>query len=376
MRVDILYDRPISPNFAAGEGGTMAAFPQAALLAGGRVACVYRRGTTKHSHDGVFVLQTSDDLGLTWSEPRVIYNGLGARPAQTVVSGGICQTPAGALLATFSTVEGLQPGEYMFSAAGMALPRWVFVTRSADGGQTWMPAQKLDTAAFPTVGITTKPFALPNGEIFAPVEVGTRLGVQSTAAAISSDDGCSFGPLITCADDATGTLSLCDARFTALPDGRLLMLLWTFRKDNEETIHVRRSYSSDYGRTWTSPAATTILSQITVPLALPSGAVIAVGNFRLPPQGSRLWYSTDAGATWDADHPIQMWDALEERIVGRPIDPRPLDADKGRLWEALGGFTFGTPDLVLLPDGSVLLTYYATVKGIVGARACRFRVVE
>ena len=35
--------------------------------------------------------------------------------------------------------------------------------------------------------------------------------------------------------------------------------------------------------------------------------------------------------------------------------------DAGEIWEALDDFTFGTPDLVALPDDEVLMTYYATV---------------
>ena len=39
-------------------------------------------------------------------------------------------------------------------------------------------------------------------------------------------------------------------------------------------------------------------------------------------------------------------------------------------------FTFGTPDLLSLPDGSIILIYYATIEGVTGVRACRFLVHE
>jgi len=375
MHVEIIGDYPVSPNLAAGDKGSAAAFPQSAVLADGQIACVYRRGATKHSHDGVFVMQDSTDLGATWSAPRVVYDGGKAQPAQTAVSGGICQTRAGTLFATFSTVEALEPDIYMFDAAGMKLKRWVFATRSSDGGRSWSEPTRIDTSAYPLAGITTRPFALPDGRIFIPIEIGTHLGVQSTFATISADDGRSFGPLITCADDKAGRLSLCDARFTILPDGRLLMLLWTFRKEDEETIEVRRSFSADAGQTWTRPESTGVLGQITVPLALPGGAVIAASNYRLPPEGSRLWYSPDGGQSWDTEHPIQMWDVRGSRILGEPVATAAHEAEGGdSIWAALSHFTFGTPDLLALPDGSVLLTYYATLHEIIHVRACRFRV--
>ena len=375
MRVEILSDQAATPNLEAGAKGVACAFPQAAVLADGRLAIVYRRGETKHSYDGVFVFQRSSPDRTVWERPVVVFDGAARQPKQTVVSGGMCLTPKGTLCATFSTVEELPAGMYMFSAEGMALKRRVFAARSVDGGQTWSEATLVDTRPYELVGITTKPFILPDGRLFAPIEIGTPAGVQSSFAVISEDDGRSFGPLMTCADDTSGRLSLCDARYTVLPDGRLLMLLWTFRREDEETIEVHQSYSADAGKTWTPAQSIGILGQITVPLALPGGAVIAASNYRLPPEGSRLWYSPDGGATWDTQHPIQMWDARLTRILGEPVAAvvERNRAAGDSIWQALGGFTFGTPDLVGLPDGSVALTYYATLNEIIHVRACRFR---
>ena len=56
-----------------------------------------------------------------------------------------------------------------------------------------------------------------------------------------------------------------------------------------------------------------------------------------------------------------MWDPVANRMVGEPVVPaEDATADAGGIWEALDRFTFGTPDLVLLSDGSLLMTYYAT----------------
>jgi hypothetical protein len=375
MRVEVLSDQAVSPNLAAGAKGVACAFPQATVLADGRLAVVYRRGETKHSQDGVFVFQRSSADRSGWETPIVAFDGRQRQPAQTVVSGGLCQTRQGTIFATFSTVEAMPAGMYMFSAEGMALKRRVFAIRSEDGGQTWSDAVLVDTRPYELVGITTKPFILPDGRIFAPIEIGTPAGVQSSFAVISKDDGRTFGPLITCADDKSARLSLCDARYTVLADGRLLMLLWTFRREDEETIEVHQSYSADGGQTWTPAQSIGILGQITVPLALPGGAVIAASNYRLTPEGSRLWYSPDGGANWDTEHPIQMWDARQTRILGESVAAVVERQKAGdSIWQALGGFTFGTPDLVALPDGSVVLTYYATLQDIIHVRACRFRV--
>ena len=79
--------------------------------------------------------------------------------------------------------------------------------------------------------------------------------------------------------------------------------------------------------------------------------------------------------SWPGLGPIQMWGPNANRMVGgEVVQPERTAVDAGGIWEALDRFTFGTPDLVLLGDGSLLMTYYATLKGITHVRACRFRV--
>ena len=122
------------------------------------------------------------------------------------------------------------------------------------------------------------------------------------------------------------------------------------------------------------PQPTGISGQIAVPLAFPSGAVIGATNVRQGRDGIRLWASRDGGATWDIGNPIQMWDAQQSRMLGASIDSCPVGIKDEGVWEALDKFSFGTPDLNLLNDGSVLLTYYATIDDICHVRACRFSV--
>lgn len=374
MRVEILSDGPVTLNLALKDPGVACAYPQTTVLENGDAACLYRQGASKHSYDGILMLQRSSDKGATWSEPLVVFDGRATEPPQSVLSGGLCQTRAGHLLVTLSTVDASNPTVYVFSEEAAGFKCQVCAVRSGDLGRTWSDPVVMDTSPFPKAGITTKPFVLRGGEVCAPVEVQTALGPQGTAAVFSSDDGRTFGPLVTCAADPDGDLNLCDARFAALDSGELLMLLWAFLQANERTIDVHRSFSADGGRTWSAAVGTGIEGQICVPLVLGAGRVIAASNHRHPPEGIQLWLSGDDGRTWDADHPLQMWDAREARMLGEPTRNRAADFDPG-VWDELEAFTFGTPDLVDLGDGSVLLTYYATLGGIIHVRACRFFLV-
>ncbi|MDE2664840.1 MAG: sialidase family protein [Acidobacteriota bacterium] len=377
MKVNILSDRAVSANLAAGDSGSACAYPLSIRLKDGSLCCVYRQGSSKHSVDSLLLMQTSEDRGETWSAPRVVFDGLKRTPPTTLVSPGLCQTADGHLMVIFGSIEGLKPGVYMFSREGRALPHPLLVTRSADGGQSWSEPRPVPHPTLPTAGVTSRPFPLADGTICIPLEYKLApTGPNGSAMIFSRDNGQTFDPSVVVAADHSGELNLCDARYDLLPDGRILALIWTFREDTEETIEVRRSYSSDGGQTWTVPENIEFVGQVTAPVVLPDGSVVAATNYRLPPEGIRLWGSRDGGENWAGSGPIQMWDPVANRMVGESVvPPKEAVADAGGLWEALDRFTFGTPDLVLLSDGSLLMTYYATLDGITHVRACRFRVV-
>lgn len=221
--------------------------------------------------------------------------------------------------------------------------------------------------------ITAKPFLNAHEEVCVLVEFRTAAGAQGTAIMFSQDEGRAFGAPTIPAEDRDGRLSLCDARTTILPDGRIVMLLWTFRQDDEETVEVHQTWSSDHGRTWTKPEGIGLVGQISAPLSQPSGRAIALSNVRVPPEGIDLWHTGPDGR-WNTEHRIRMWDAGAGRMLGERVVAAEARAAGTGVWDELPRFSFGTPDMVNLPDGGILMTYYATVDAIVHVRACRFRV--
>ena len=374
MRIEILSDRPVSPNLAAGDNSVACAYPVSTVLTNGTVVCVYRRGMTKHSRDGVFVMQALPDTGDFWSAPSVIFDGAQLQPHQSAIMAGVCQTGAGALLFTCGAVEGLPAGVNTVDEKSRTLPLRSYVRRSEDNGQTWSSPAIVNTEGLVRASPTTKPFVLPDATIGLQLEYNTKIGTIGTAIAFSHDDGRTFEQPIECPADPAGQLNLCDAHFAVLPDGRILMLLWTFLQETEETTEVHRSFSADGGRTWKKPEGIGFVGQVTAPLALPTGHVIAASNYRHPPEGIRLWHSPDGGENWDLEDPLQMWDAGTASIMAEPVASRPAPTPEEGIWESLPGFTFGTPDLVRLADGSILMLYYATLDDVIHVRACRFRL--
>jgi hypothetical protein len=213
---------------------------------------------------------------------------------------------------------------------------------------------------------------LQNGDFVVPFDaMGENDEVLALTAQYSPVRD-AFAPAQVCTADANAQISYGDAKLAALPDGRLLALIWAFETATDTTLAVQRCVSDDNGRSWSPPQPTNLCAQITVPLALGDGNVIAASNVRTAPDGIFLLHSRDEGMSWDTTAPIRLWNPHEKRISGEVLALQ--DGESGAIWEALPGFAFGHPDLVALDDSAVLLTYYAQINDIFHIRACRFRV--
>lgn len=372
MKVNVLSDEAISTN-SANPDGWSCAYPQTVINARGSVFCLYRRGSAKHGPDGTLVLQRSDDNGQIWNAPQTVFDRTREDPPWTVISAGLC-ADGDALVASFNTVRMLERDVYVFSPEAAAFPARVNVMRSADGGVTWSDPARVATPDFAAkAGVASSPFMLDDGALCVPLEVTLPNSAQGTAAVYSHDGGRTFVSPRLIASDAAGELSVGDARFTKLSDGTHLVHLWAFRVDTELTVNVHASRSAG-GRDWTPTEPTSITGQISQPLQLADGKVVTICNHRQTPAGSQLWWSRDAGHTWN-DRPVQMWDAAQGRIVGAPAPPR-ADTEPENVWKALPQFAFGTPNLLQTPDGIILLTYWAALNDVPHIRVCRFRLID
>lgn len=369
MKLEILSDETVSPNLHDASKACCAV--QSATHPDGRVFCVYRRGVAKHGADGVMLMQSSADGGKSWDSPSIVFDRTDLRVPQSVVCGGIVVV-GDTLLSSFTYAEMPDPEVFIFSDEGWALGRDLVVSRSEDGGATWLDPVVIDTAdVVIRIGVPESPFLLPDGDVCVPLEVQGPGGGRAAAAVFSSDQGRTFSRPELLVDDHEGKLSQSDARFTRLLDGSYLMHLWTCDRASGQTLPVHQSRSVD-GRTWCKPEPIGIEGQISSPVEISPGFIITVANHRMPPEGNRLWWSHDGGQTWNTS-PIQMWSVKESCIIGEPV-PQPTESKEQQRWDQTQNFSFGSPKLQRLQDGTILLMYFATVDDIIHIRACRFAV--
>jgi len=369
MQIHVLHDVVV----AVSEDLTNA-YPLTAVAADGVLVCMYRQGKEKHSYDGILLTRRSTDLGKTWSPPVTLFDGQGLQPPQAAGSGGICYCGDGSLLAVFCATEVTRPDQYVFSEEGMVQRTRCLTALSTDDGMRWQPPQYLNDASLQRpLGPTSNPLVLDDQVLFVPGERYHQQGQLGICASFSQDHGRTLEPVRDLIVDRSAAVSYCDPRFTRFADGQILAMLWTFRQDDEETVEIHRSHSDDGGVEWSAPHPVGYLGQITDPLAVAGDTVLAVSNYRWPPDGIRLWFSHDRGWTWPVEESVQMWDAGEKRMLAEPKPVTDRSQSEG-VWNALPAFTFGTPNLKRLPDETFLLTYYTGAGSKAHVRACRFEV--
>ena len=127
MKVDVIHDVIVSTGTQSEDQAC--AYPLMALTADGAIVCMYRRGTEKHSYDGILVSQRSTDLGKTWSDPTMLFDGRALDPIQSASSEGICRCSDGTLVVVFCATEVTKPDTYIFSEEGSSQRSLLAISR-------------------------------------------------------------------------------------------------------------------------------------------------------------------------------------------------------------------------------------------------------
>jgi len=96
---------------------------------------------------------------------------------------------------------------------------------------------------------------------------------------------------------------------------------------------------------------------------------------RTRPNGIRAVLSSDGGLTWDTQREFVLWDEATRRVPGEVAADVERAADDPALWGTMWGWTFGSPVAAQAPDGTVLVTFFATTDdGVMEIRCVRLEV--
>lgn len=346
---------------AAGSEYASACFPGVCVLPDGTWLVGFRAAPRKQDAGPQrFMLTRSDNGGRTWTNPAEPFapEHVDGRPGawragQMTALGGrrvaVClywvDTSDPALPFFNERTEGL-------------LDSRIFLAVSEDAGLTWTRPRLLDTSPYDMPTPITGPILpLANGEWALQFETNktyhdTTPWQHRSVLMFSGDEGRTWPASAETATDPAMRVFYWDQRPGLLADGSLLDLFWTFDRQTAayRNIHARRS--TDHGRTWGELWDTGVPGQPGPPVSLPDGRIAMPYVDREGKPVLKLRTSADGGRCWPAEGMVVLDDRLR----------RPQQREKTGMqdaWAEMGAFSLGLPATARLPEGDVLVVYYA-----------------
>jgi hypothetical protein len=150
--------------------------------------------------------------------------------------------------------------------------------------------------------------------------------------------------------DLSGRIFNWDQRCAVTPDGRVGALAWTYDTQTMRYLNIHRRISHDHGHTWSPPEDLGFADQAAHPAVLPDGRVVLAWVDRFDTHSIRARVAPDMAAAFDPSSEVVIYTHGDAAVQGD---------DTGALLAEMGLWSFGLPYAEALPDGTVLVVYYA-----------------
>lgn len=355
-------ERVASGILAAAVPGTSRAcltFPAVTALAGGTLLASARAGDSKDSAGETVELYRSADGGYSWSGPERPF------PAPELDGRGgslklcyVTELAPGRLLAAAMWVDRTSyPGKPLFNPETEGcLPMAILLADSTDGGATWSSWRRV---AMPgEVGppsLTSPILKLGDGRLAMSIETnkpyldGSKW-MQRAVWLWSFDNGRNWSAPASVAEDVSGRIFNWDLRCGVAPDGRVGSFAWTYDTEAGTYLDIHRRVSSDGGTTWSPPEPLGFADQAARPAILADGRVLLAWVDRFGSRSIRMRLAADIA---------QPFEPATELLLYQHPRPGAASAGTGELLTEMGAWSFGLPYAEALPDGDVMVVYYA-----------------
>ncbi|RYE10736.1 MAG: exo-alpha-sialidase [Hyphomicrobiales bacterium] len=357
-----------------GTGRANLTFPMALSLADGTLIATLRSGPDKDSAADSIELYRSTDNGATWTGPDYPF----VAPDLDGVGGSlkICyltELRPGRLIAAAMWIDRTTyPGQPLFNAETEGcLPMSILVADSVDNGASWSDWRHIPMPDWIGPASLTSPLLkLSDGRLAMSIETNKpyldRSKWQQRAVYFhSSDDGQSWSAPVTVAEDSTGRIFNWDLRAAVAPDGRVASFAWTYDSQTSTYLDIHRRISSDGGMSWTSPEPIGVSDQAARPAIRKDGSMVLAWVDRFGTKSIRARYAPAIDAPFDP---------ASEVVIYTHGAGEAASADTGDMLASMDLWSFGLPFAEVLPNGEVLVFYYAGEPKALDVRWARLAV--
>lgn len=342
----------------------IAFFTSLCVLASGNVIAGFQNGPVKNSAQSTIRLCRSADSGRTWNLLSSDFvTPWGGIPG-SLSCAELVEVSPGRLLLFATWFDRRDPALPLFDAeSGGVLPSRQLFAVSSDEGETWDAWRELSTGTLRGCSITGPVIQWQDGSFAVAFESFKESGDPSVAhhsawIVVSTDGGQSFSEPQLVARHPEDQVYYWDQRLCAAPEpGKFVAMFWSHDlvAQKDLSVHFCRAKWTPDGMEGAPPAALPIVGQIGAPLICSDGRLLAFVVDRSQPGTMSLWYSPDGGETWPREQRLIVHTHEERAVLTQGAD----QIDFNQYWEDMGRWSFGHPALRLLPDGQLLLAWYA-----------------
>lgn len=355
----LVYDAANRP-----ENERVAAFVSLCALESGTLLCGFQLGRRKHDVASTLRFSRSVDDGATWRDTGARFESTIDGVPGSLSSGEVVEVEPGRQLLYATWFDRSQPDRPLFDPETEGiLHSKQLLAESTDEGESWTPWRELPTPGLTGCSSTGPILKWPNGTIALALESYKEFDDPQPARhaawlVVSTDGGRTFDEPLLVARRPEDSVYYWDQRLCVGPgaDG-LLAMFWTHDRAEKKdlTVHCRRMSLTGSLVDAHPITDTGIPGQIAAPLILPDGRILAFVVNRGGPRTMKLWQSSDGGARWPERDALVIYEHDERAALSQGT----TNIDFDQYWEDMAKWSFGHPAIRPLPNGRVLLAYYA-----------------
>ncbi len=352
----VIYDAAAAPP-----NGRSAAFTSLTLLSNGDLIAAFRIGTGRDAPDGRLRIMRSRNSGRTWD---TMHPGLTATidgVAGNLYAGYFTELNRDRLLGAFVWVDRSNPDlSFVNPETAGVLPMRTLLAESGNSGVSWSEFREVDLTPQQGCSCTGPIFELENRTLALPYESWKEYddpnpGHHTASLRLSSDGGENWPDMVVVAADPESSMFYWDQRIGRHPiTGEFVAMFWTHDRNAEVDVENHISWADRSGRIWSRPAPTGWRGQHCQPIALGGDRLAAIYVHRHDPPSLCAVMSDDFGKTWKPDSEIAFYTSK----VGTEPGSAGTRAFE-EFWQDMMAWRFGHPRGVLLPDGDLMIAYYA-----------------
>ena len=342
----------------------IAYFTSLCLLRSGNILCGFQNGPSKHSASSTIGLCKSTNQGQDWETLNLaLPTEIDGTPGS--FSGGeLLEAEPGRLLMFATWFDRSDPERPLFDPVTEGILKskeLLFI--SADEGETWSAPRVLSTGELTGCATTGPAIQWSDGSLAYAFESfkeydDPRPGRHAAWVLVSRDGGETFSPPLLIAQHPAHQVYYWDQRLCASStQGEFTAMFWTHHLAEQRDLNVHLLHSKIEGDQITSGSiqSTTIPGQIAAPVRLDDQRLLTFVVDRTQPGTMTLWSSTDNGSTWPSEQKLVVHKHDEQAALTQGRE----NIDFKQYWEDMGKWSFGHPAIRLLPNGRVLLAWYA-----------------